>query len=110
MLRRWGNLGGIVLSTPAPLEDLCLLALQDPRSGWAEADGAQLDLARDAAALLAEKAEMLDPNPNPAISHPLCSYITQKPYDPNSTQKASPCACTSFLIGMGRARRRRLAP
>ena len=91
MLRRWGNLGGIVLSTPAPLEDLCLLALQvtwsglalglgsglglgltppplalqDPRSGWAEADGAQLDLARDAAALLAEKAEMLDPNPNP---------------------------------------------
>ena len=25
------------------------------------------------------------------------------------TQKASPCACTSFLTGMGRARRRRLA-
>ena len=35
VLRRWGNLGGIVLSTPAPLEDLCLLALQVTWSGFA---------------------------------------------------------------------------
>ena len=30
VLHRWGNLSSIVLSAPAPIDDLCLLALQVP--------------------------------------------------------------------------------
>ena len=44
---------------PAPIEQLCLLALATPQSGWREADGDRGALARKAAGLLVETSEML---------------------------------------------------
>lgn len=59
-LHRWGNLALISLSSPAPIVDLCVLALRDPRAGWKPADGAPVDIGKAVARLLSEKAEMLE--------------------------------------------------
>ena len=60
MLRRWGNLSTITLSTPAPISDLIQLALLTPASGWSEGDGEPTEIGKSVAALLTDKAEMLE--------------------------------------------------
>lgn len=59
-LHRWGNLAMLTLSSPAPIVDLCVLALRDPRAGWRPVDGAPADIGAAVARLLADKAEMLE--------------------------------------------------
>ena len=60
MLRRWGNLSTITLSSPAPISELVQLALLTPASGWSEADGNPSEIGRSVAALLTDKSEMLE--------------------------------------------------
>lgn len=59
-LHRWGNLALLTLSSPAPIVDLCVLALRDPRAEWRPADGAPADIGAAVARLLTDKAEMLE--------------------------------------------------
>ncbi|TTI76904.1 Lysosomal-trafficking regulator [Bagarius yarrelli] len=56
----FGNFGVLWLSSPAPLYDLALLALDSEESGWTEEDGPKEGLARFIVDFLKKKAEMLD--------------------------------------------------
>ncbi|XP_041104200.1 DNA mismatch repair protein Mlh1 isoform X1 [Polyodon spathula] len=55
----FGNFGVLRLSTPAPLYDLAMLALESPESGWTEEDGPQEGLAQYIVEFLKKKSEML---------------------------------------------------
>ncbi|XP_064193695.1 DNA mismatch repair protein Mlh1 isoform X1 [Anguilla rostrata] len=56
----FGNFGVLRLSTPAPLYDLAMLALEMPESGWSEEDGPKEGLANYIVDFLKKKAEMLE--------------------------------------------------
>ncbi|XP_006635764.2 DNA mismatch repair protein Mlh1 isoform X1 [Lepisosteus oculatus] len=56
----FGNFGVLRLSTPAPLYDLAMLALDSPESGWTEEDGPKEGLAEYIVEFLKKKAEMLE--------------------------------------------------
>ncbi|KAK1172314.1 DNA mismatch repair protein Mlh1-like isoform X1 [Acipenser oxyrinchus oxyrinchus] len=55
----FGNFGVLRLSTPAPLYDLAMLALESPESGWTEEDGPKEGLAQYILEFLKKKSEML---------------------------------------------------
>ncbi|XP_034082095.1 DNA mismatch repair protein Mlh1 isoform X2 [Gymnodraco acuticeps] len=55
----FGNFGVLRLSTPAPLYDLAMLALDSEESGWTEDDGPKEGLARYIVDFLKKKTEML---------------------------------------------------
>ncbi|GAA6214051.1 DNA mismatch repair protein Mlh1 isoform X1 [Lates japonicus] len=55
----FGNFGVLRLSTPAPLYDLAMLALDSEESGWTEEDGPKEGLAQYIVDFLRKKAEML---------------------------------------------------
>ncbi|XP_073337330.1 DNA mismatch repair protein Mlh1 [Pagrus major] len=56
----FGNFGVLRLSTPAPLYDLAMLALESEGSGWTEEDGPKEGLAQYIVDFLKKKAEMLE--------------------------------------------------
>ncbi|KAI3363017.1 hypothetical protein L3Q82_011686 [Scortum barcoo] len=56
----FGNFGVLRLSTPAPLYDLAMLALDSEESGWTEEDGPKEGLAQYIVDFLKKKAEMLE--------------------------------------------------
>uniref|UniRef100_A0A672ZUH3 DNA mismatch repair protein MLH1 n=1 Tax=Sphaeramia orbicularis TaxID=375764 RepID=A0A672ZUH3_9TELE len=56
----FGNFGVLRLSTPAPLYDLAMLALDSEDSGWTEDDGPKEGLAQYIVDFLKKKAEMLE--------------------------------------------------
>ncbi|KAM6997210.1 DNA mismatch repair protein Mlh1 [Tautogolabrus adspersus] len=56
----FGNFGVLQLSSPAPLYDLALLALDSEESGWTEDDGPKDGLAQYIVDFLRKKAEMLE--------------------------------------------------
>uniref|UniRef100_A0A671XK65 DNA mismatch repair protein MLH1 n=1 Tax=Sparus aurata TaxID=8175 RepID=A0A671XK65_SPAAU len=56
----FGNFGVLRLSTPAPLYDLAMLALESDGSGWTEEDGPKEGLAQYIVDFLKNKAEMLE--------------------------------------------------
>ncbi|XP_058506732.1 DNA mismatch repair protein Mlh1 [Solea solea] len=56
----FGNFGVLRLSTPAPLYDLAMLALDCEESGWTEDDGPKEGLAQYIVDFLRKKAEMLE--------------------------------------------------
>nr|XP_020453661.1 DNA mismatch repair protein Mlh1 [Monopterus albus] len=56
----FGNFGILRLSTPAPLYDLAMLALDSEDSGWTEEDGPKEGLAQFIVDFLKKKAEMLE--------------------------------------------------
>ncbi|TNN46445.1 DNA mismatch repair protein Mlh1 [Liparis tanakae] len=56
----FGNLGVLRLSTPAPLYDLAMLALDSEESGWTEEDGPKEGLAQYIVDFLKKKTEMLE--------------------------------------------------
>ncbi|XP_023267524.1 DNA mismatch repair protein Mlh1 isoform X1 [Seriola lalandi dorsalis] len=56
----FGNFGVLRLSTPAPLYDLAMLALECEESGWTEEDGPKEGLAQYIVDFLKKKAEMLE--------------------------------------------------
>lgn len=56
----FGNFGVLRLSTPAPLYDLAMLALDCEESGWTEDDGPKEGLAQYIVDFLKKKAEMLE--------------------------------------------------
>ncbi|XP_022062930.2 DNA mismatch repair protein Mlh1 isoform X1 [Acanthochromis polyacanthus] len=56
----FGNFGVLRLSTPAPLYDLAMLALDSEESGWTEDDGPKEGLAQYIVDFLKKKAEMLE--------------------------------------------------
>ncbi|KAM9365180.1 DNA mismatch repair protein Mlh1 [Pholidichthys leucotaenia] len=56
----FGNFGILRLSTPAPLYDLAMLALDSEESGWTEDDGPKEGLAKYIVDFLKKKAEMLE--------------------------------------------------
>ncbi|XP_054654212.1 DNA mismatch repair protein Mlh1 isoform X2 [Dunckerocampus dactyliophorus] len=56
----FGNFGVLRLSTPAPIYDLAMLALDLEESGWTEEDGPKEGLAQYIVDFLKKKAEMLD--------------------------------------------------
>uniref|UniRef100_A0A3Q2PWD3 DNA mismatch repair protein MLH1 n=1 Tax=Fundulus heteroclitus TaxID=8078 RepID=A0A3Q2PWD3_FUNHE len=56
----FGNFGVLRLSTPAPLYELAMLALDSEESGWTEEDGPKEGLARYIVDFLQKKAEMLE--------------------------------------------------
>ncbi|XP_034537953.1 DNA mismatch repair protein Mlh1 [Notolabrus celidotus] len=56
----FGNFGVLRLSTPAPLYDLALLALDSEESGWTEEDGPKEGLAQYIVDFLKKKTEMLE--------------------------------------------------
>ncbi|XP_061600594.1 DNA mismatch repair protein Mlh1 [Cololabis saira] len=55
----FGNFGVLRLSTPAPLYDLAMLALDSEESGWTEEDGPKEGLAQYIVDFLKKKAEMM---------------------------------------------------
>ncbi|XP_041644687.1 DNA mismatch repair protein Mlh1 [Cheilinus undulatus] len=55
----FGNFGVLRLSSPAPLYDLAMLALDSEESGWTEDDGPKEGLAQYIVDFLKKKAEML---------------------------------------------------
>ena len=55
----FGNFGYMRLSSPAPVYDLALLALETGQSGWTQSDGSKNELAKYVVELLQSKAEML---------------------------------------------------
>ncbi|KAM8858487.1 DNA mismatch repair protein Mlh1 [Spinachia spinachia] len=55
----FGNFGVLRLSTPAPLYDLAMLALDSEESGWTEEDGPKEGLAQYIVDFLKKKTEML---------------------------------------------------
>ncbi|XP_057306377.1 DNA mismatch repair protein Mlh1-like [Hydractinia symbiolongicarpus] len=59
LIFKFGNFGYINLSSPAPIYELSLLALDSPDSGWVPSDGDKTDLARYVVDLLSSKSEML---------------------------------------------------
>ncbi|KAL6487891.1 hypothetical protein MHYP_G00045170 [Metynnis hypsauchen] len=56
----FGNFGVLRLSSPAPLYDLAMLALDSEESGWTEEDGPKEGLAQYIVDFLKKKAEMLE--------------------------------------------------
>ncbi|MFT7816357.1 DNA mismatch repair protein Mlh1 isoform X2 [Arapaima gigas] len=56
----FGNFGVLRLSSPAPLYDLAMLALDMDESGWTEEDGPKEGLAQYIVDFLQKKAEMLE--------------------------------------------------
>ncbi|KAG7470162.1 hypothetical protein MATL_G00136600 [Megalops atlanticus] len=56
----FGNFGVLRLSTPAPVFDLAMLALDSAESGWSEEDGPKEGLAKYIVDFLKKKAEMLE--------------------------------------------------
>ncbi|XP_039995837.1 DNA mismatch repair protein Mlh1 isoform X2 [Xiphias gladius] len=56
----FGNFGVLRLSTPAPLYDLAMLALDCEESGWTEEDGPKEGLAQYIVDFLKKKSEMLE--------------------------------------------------
>ncbi|XP_023681471.1 DNA mismatch repair protein Mlh1 [Paramormyrops kingsleyae] len=56
----FGNFGVLRLSSPAPLYDLAMLALEMEESGWSEEDGPKEGLAQYIVEFLQKKAEMLE--------------------------------------------------
>ncbi|TKS85347.1 DNA mismatch repair protein [Collichthys lucidus] len=60
LLYDFGNFGVLRLSTPAPLYDLAMLALDSEGSGWTEEDGPKEGLAQYIVDFLKKKAEMLE--------------------------------------------------
>ncbi|XP_074531346.1 DNA mismatch repair protein Mlh1 [Halichoeres trimaculatus] len=56
----FGNFGVLRLSTPAPIYDLAMLALDSEESGWTEEDGPKEGLAQYIVDFLKKKAEMLE--------------------------------------------------
>ncbi|XP_068597667.1 DNA mismatch repair protein Mlh1 [Brachionichthys hirsutus] len=56
----FGNFGVLRLSTPAPLYDLAMLALDSEASGWTEEDGPKEGLAQYIVDFLKKKADMLE--------------------------------------------------
>nr|XP_033468296.1 DNA mismatch repair protein Mlh1 [Epinephelus lanceolatus] len=56
----FGNFGVLRLSTPAPLYDLAMLALDSEESGWTEEDGPKEGLAQYIVDFLKKKSEMLE--------------------------------------------------
>ncbi|XP_036394222.1 DNA mismatch repair protein Mlh1 isoform X2 [Megalops cyprinoides] len=56
----FGNFGVLRLSTPAPIFDLAMLALDSAESGWSEEDGPKEGLAKYIVDFLKKKAEMLE--------------------------------------------------
>ncbi|XP_062286080.1 DNA mismatch repair protein Mlh1 [Scomber scombrus] len=56
----FGNFGVLKLSTPAPLYDLAMLALESEESGWTEDDGPKEGLAQYIVDFLKNKSEMLE--------------------------------------------------
>nr|XP_057914248.1 DNA mismatch repair protein Mlh1 [Doryrhamphus excisus] len=56
----FGNFGVLRLSTPAPIYDLAMLALDLEESGWTEEDGPKEGLAQYIVDFLKKKAEMLE--------------------------------------------------
>ncbi|KAM7409094.1 hypothetical protein PAMA_002685 [Pampus argenteus] len=56
----FGNFGVLRLSTPAPIYDLAMLALESDESGWTEDDGPREGLAQYIVDFLKKKAEMLE--------------------------------------------------
>ncbi|XP_008428307.1 DNA mismatch repair protein Mlh1 isoform X2 [Poecilia reticulata] len=56
----FGNFGVLRLSTPVPLYDLAMLALDSAESGWTEEDGPKEGLAQYIVDFLKKKAEMLE--------------------------------------------------
>ncbi|XP_038665768.1 DNA mismatch repair protein Mlh1 [Scyliorhinus canicula] len=55
----FGNFGVLRLSSPAPLYELAMLALDSPESGWTEEDGPKEGLAEYIVDFLKTKSEML---------------------------------------------------
>uniref|UniRef100_UPI003AAC1480 DNA mismatch repair protein Mlh1 n=1 Tax=Centroberyx gerrardi TaxID=166262 RepID=UPI003AAC1480 len=55
----FGNFGVLRLSTPAPIYDLAMLALESEESGWTEEDGPKEGLAQYIVDFLKKKSEML---------------------------------------------------
>ncbi|XP_048384844.1 DNA mismatch repair protein Mlh1 isoform X2 [Stegostoma tigrinum] len=55
----FGNFGVLKLSSPAPLYELAMLALDSPESGWTEDDGPKEGLAEYIVDFLKTKSEML---------------------------------------------------
>ncbi|XP_059827160.1 DNA mismatch repair protein Mlh1 [Hypanus sabinus] len=55
----FGNFGVLRLSTPAPLYELAMMALDSPESGWTEEDGPKEGLAEYIVDFLKTKSEML---------------------------------------------------
>ncbi|CAJ1067804.1 DNA mismatch repair protein Mlh1 [Xyrichtys novacula] len=60
LINDFGNFGVLRLSTPAPLYDLAMLALDSEESGWTEEDGPKEGLAEYIVDFLKKKAEMLE--------------------------------------------------
>ncbi|XP_070771666.1 DNA mismatch repair protein Mlh1 isoform X2 [Enoplosus armatus] len=56
----FGNFGVLRLSTPAPLYELAMLALDSEESGWTEEDGPKEGLAQYIVDFLKKKADMLE--------------------------------------------------
>ncbi|XP_076022839.1 DNA mismatch repair protein Mlh1 [Genypterus blacodes] len=56
----FGNFGVLRLSTPAPVYELAMLALDSEESGWTEEDGPKEGLAQYIADFLKKKADMLE--------------------------------------------------
>ncbi|XP_037128540.1 DNA mismatch repair protein Mlh1 isoform X2 [Syngnathus acus] len=56
----FGNFGVLRLSTPAPIYELAMLALDSEESGWTEDDGPKEGLAQYIVDFLTKKAEMLE--------------------------------------------------
>jgi len=59
LLQDFGNFGILKLSTPAPVYDLAMLALDSSESGWTPNDGPKEDLATYIVKFLKSKAELL---------------------------------------------------
>ncbi|XP_062851880.1 DNA mismatch repair protein Mlh1 [Trichomycterus rosablanca] len=60
LLYDFGNFGVLRLSSPAPLYDLAMLALDSEESGWTEEDGPKEGLAQYIVDFLKKKSEMLE--------------------------------------------------
>ncbi|XP_070566210.1 DNA mismatch repair protein Mlh1-like [Ptychodera flava] len=59
MIFDFGNFGILRLSSPAPLYELAIMALESSESGWEESDGPKEELAQYIVDFLKSKAEML---------------------------------------------------
>ncbi|XP_062375957.1 DNA mismatch repair protein Mlh1 [Sardina pilchardus] len=60
MIYDFGNFGVLRLSSPAPLYELAMLALNSQESGWSEEDGPKEGLAEFIVDFLRKKADMLE--------------------------------------------------
>ena len=59
LMFKFGNFGYIELSSPAPIYELVMLALDSPDSGWTPEDGEKEELTKFVVDLLKDKSEML---------------------------------------------------